>query len=75
MLELLTQLPGSPFATGGKPNQVVVHPNGLVFFTADQTTNTVTRFIVNGNGTLTPNGKAATFPVGNGTNGVGLTHK
>jgi len=72
---LCTQLAGSPFATGGTPNQVVVHPNGLVLFTADQTTNTVTRFLVNGNGTLTPNGNAATFPVGSGTNGMGLTNK
>jgi 6-phosphogluconolactonase (cycloisomerase 2 family) len=72
---VLTQLAGSPFATGGTPNQVVVHPNGLVLFTADQTTNTVTRFTINGNGTLTPNGNAATFPVGSGTNGMGLTNK
>jgi 6-phosphogluconolactonase (cycloisomerase 2 family) len=72
---VLTQLPGSPFATGGEPNQVVVHPDGLVLFTADQTTNTVTRFIVNSNGTLTPNGNAATFPAGSGTNGMGLTNK
>ncbi len=72
---VLTQLAGSPFATGGTPNQVVVHPNGLVLFTADQTTNTVTRFMVNGNGTLTPNGNAATFPVGSGTNGMGVTNK
>lgn len=72
---VLTPLAGSPFATGGTPNQVVVHPNGLVLFTADQTTSTVTRFIVNGNGTLTPNGQAATFPAGSGTNGMGLTNK
>jgi 6-phosphogluconolactonase (cycloisomerase 2 family) len=71
---VLTQLAGSPFSTGGTPNQVVVHPNGLVLFTADQTTNTVTRFTINGNGTLTPNGNAATFPVGSGTNGMGLTN-
>jgi len=72
---VLAQLAGSPFATGGTPNQVVVHPNGLVLFTADQTTSTVTRFILNGNGTLTPNGQAATFPAGSGTNGMGLTNK
>ena len=72
---VLTPLAGSPFATGGTPNQVVVHPNGLVLFTADQTTNTVTRFIVDGNGTLTPNGNAATFSIGSGTNGMGLTNK
>lgn len=70
----LTQLPGSPFATGDDPNQVVVHPNGQVLFTADQTTNTVTRFTVNGNGTLTPNGQAATFPGGSGTNAMGMTN-
>ena len=71
----LTQLPGSPFATGGEPNQVVVHPNGQVLFSADQTTTTVTRFTVNSNGTLTPNGQAATFPAGNGTNSMGMTNK
>ena len=71
---VLTQLAGSPFPTGGTPNQVVVHPNGLVLFTADQTTNTVTRFTVNGDGTLAPNGNAATFPAQSGTNGMGLTN-
>ena len=71
----LTQLAGSPFATGGTPNQAVVHPNGLVLFTADQTGNTVTRFTLNADGTLTRNGNAATFPAGSGTNGMGLTNK
>jgi len=72
---VLTQLAGSPFPTGGTPNQVVVHPDGLVLFTADQTGNSVTRFTVNGDGTLAPNGNAATFPAGSGTNGMGLTNK
>jgi len=71
----LTQLAGSPFATGGEPNQVVVHPDGKVLFTADQTTDTVTRFTLNGDGTLTRNGNAATFAAGNGTNGMGITSK
>jgi 6-phosphogluconolactonase (cycloisomerase 2 family) len=71
----LTQLAGSPFATGGEPNQVVVHPDGTVLFTADQTTNTVTRFILNADGTLTRNGIAATLPANSGTNNLGLTNK
>lgn len=71
----LAQLTGSPSATGGEPNQVVVHPDRQVLFTADQTTDTVTRFIMNGDGTITRNGNAATFPSGSGTNGVGITNK
>jgi 6-phosphogluconolactonase (cycloisomerase 2 family) len=71
----LTQLAGSPFATGGTPNQVVAHPDGQVLFTADQTTSTVTRFTVNADGTLTRNGNAATLPGGSGTNGMGITNK
>lgn len=72
---VLTQLAGSPFATGATPNEVVVHPNGQVLFTANQDGNNVTRFIVNANGTLTPNGNAATFPAQSGTNGLGITNK
>jgi 6-phosphogluconolactonase (cycloisomerase 2 family) len=71
----LAQLAGSPFATGGEPNQVVVHPDRQVLFTADQTTDTVTRFIMNADGTITRNGNAATFPAGSGTNGIGMTNK
>jgi len=71
----LTQLAGSPFATGGEPNTVAVHPDGMVLFTADQTTNTVTRFTLNADGTLTRNGNAATFPANSGTNNMALTNK
>ena len=71
----LTQLAGSPFATGGEPNTVAVHPDGTVLFTADQTTNTVTRFTLNADGTLTRNGNAATFPANSGTNNMALTNK
>lgn len=71
----LAQLAGSPTATGGEPNQVVVHPDRQVLFTADQTTDTVTRFNMNADGTITRNGNAATFPAGSGTNGIGLTNK
>jgi 6-phosphogluconolactonase len=71
----LAQLSGSPFATGGEPNQVVVHPDRQVLFTADQTTDTVTRFTMNADGTITRNGNAATFPAGSGTNGIGITNK
>ena len=71
----LTQLAGSPFATGGEPNTVAVHPDGTVLFTADQTTSTVTRFTLNADGTLTRNGNAATFPANSGTNNMALTNK
>ena len=71
----LTPLAGSPFATGGEPNTVAVHPDGTVLFTADQTTSTVTRFTINADGTLTRNGNAATLPANSGTNNLGLTNK
>src|SRR5262249_54103343 len=61
--------------TGTTPNQVVLHPNGQVAFTADQATNTVTRFAVGANGALAAPGVIAhQFPGGNGTNGMGFTN-
>ena len=62
-------------ATGGEPNQVVVHPDRQALFTADQTGNTVTRFTMNPDGTIVRNGNAATFPSGSGTNGIAITNK
>jgi 6-phosphogluconolactonase (cycloisomerase 2 family) len=63
--------------TGGEPNQAVVHPDKTVLFTADQTTSTVTRFAIAGDGTLSPNPgtTAATLPGGSGTNGIAITNK
>lgn len=69
----LSQLPGSPFGTGGDPNYILVHPNGKVLFTADAVTNEVARFTVNTDGTLTRTANAATFPSGSGTNGIAMT--
>jgi 6-phosphogluconolactonase (cycloisomerase 2 family) len=68
---------GAAVKTGGEPNQAVVHPDKQVLFTADQTTSTITRFTINGDGTLSPNPgtTAATLPGGSGTNGMAITNK
>lgn len=72
----LTELTGSPFATGGDPNYITVHPNGRELFTADAantTGNDVSRFTINADGTLTRTANIATFPNGSGTNGIVTT--
>jgi 6-phosphogluconolactonase (cycloisomerase 2 family) len=62
--------------TGGQPNYIIVHPNWKTLYTADADQNTgnkVSRFTINGDGTLSPAGDAATFPPNSGTNGIGTT--
>ena len=70
---VLTELqPNPPPATGTFPNYIAIHPNGLFLFTADQGPGALSRFAVNGDGTLvTP---ATVIPnTGAGTNAIGTT--
>lgn len=70
---VLTELqPNPPPATGTFPNYIAIHPNGLFLFTADQGPGALSRFAVNGDGTLvTP---ATVIPnTGAGTNTIGTT--
>jgi len=69
---VLTELqPNPPPATGTFPNYIAIHPNGLFLFTADQGPGALSRFPINGDGTLAP---ATVIPnTGAGTNAMGIT--
>jgi len=57
---------------GSEPNYVAVHPNGNFLFTADEIPDQLSRFNVNGDGTLVA--PATVIPnTGAGTNGIGTT--
>jgi 6-phosphogluconolactonase len=70
---VLTELqPNPPPATGTFPNYIAIHPNGLFLFTADQGPGALSRFQVNGDGTLVA--PATVIPnTGAGTNAIGTT--
>ncbi len=50
----LTAVPGSPFTTGGYPEQAAFSPTGGLLAVADESDNTVSVFSVGSNGALTP---------------------
>lgn len=51
----LTQITGSPFATGNNPQGITTDPSGKFLYTANAIDNTVTAFTIDGSlGTLTP---------------------
>lgn len=51
----LTQITGSPFATGNNPQGITTDPSGKFLYTANANDNTVTAFTIDGSlGTLTP---------------------
>ncbi len=68
----LTELQIPPPPTGAFPNYVLVHPNQLFLYTADQGPGALSRFAINADGTLaTP---STVIPnTGTGTNGIGTT--
>jgi 6-phosphogluconolactonase (cycloisomerase 2 family) len=51
----LTQIPGSPFATGNDPQGLATDPSGKFLYMANSNDNTVSAFTIDGSsGTLTP---------------------
>jgi 6-phosphogluconolactonase (cycloisomerase 2 family) len=68
---VLTELQNPPPTTGTFPNYIAIHPNQQFLFTADQGPGALTRFAINGDGTLVTPGTA--IPTGSGTNGIGTT--
>jgi len=49
----LTEVSGSPFATGVGPSGVLVNANGSYVYVINQTDNTISGFVLAANGTLT----------------------
>jgi 6-phosphogluconolactonase len=69
---VLTELQNPPPATGTFPNYIAIHPNGSFLFTADQGPGALSRFAVNGDGTLVSPGTVIPN-TGAGTNAIGTT--
>jgi 6-phosphogluconolactonase len=71
---VLTEVVPNP-QTGADPNYVYIHPNGQVLYTADTGSDQVSKFTINGNGTLVASDKFGIAIVGDGANGIGTTSK
>ena len=71
---VLTELLPNP-QTGADPNYVYIHPNGKILYSTDTAGSQISKFIINGDGTLTASDKFGTAIVGVGPNGIGTTNK
>jgi len=74
---VLTEIQVPNPTTGGDPNFVYIHPNGAVLYTADtrQSSNQISKFTINADGTLTATTPIPSSIVGIGPNGIRSTIK
>ena len=69
----LTAAPQSPYTTGGAPSSVVIAPQNNFVFTANQTTNNISAFRINGDGSLSAVTGAPFTSQGNGPAAIALS--
>ena len=50
----LTEISGSPFATGSYPNSIAIDPTGKFAYVVNKNSNSVTAYSINADGSLTP---------------------
>jgi 6-phosphogluconolactonase len=71
---VLTEVLPNP-QTGADPNYVFIHPNGQVLYSMDTAVSQVSKFTINGDGSLTLPDIIGSAIVGVGPNGIATTNK
>lgn len=71
---VLTEVLPNP-QTGADPNYVFIHPNGQVLYSMDTAVSQVSKFTINGDGSLTAPDIIGSAIVGVGPNGIATTNK
>jgi 6-phosphogluconolactonase (cycloisomerase 2 family) len=71
---VLTEVVPNP-QTGADPNYVFIHPNGQVLYSMDTAVSQVSKFTINGDGSLTAPEIIGSAIVGVGPNGIATTNK
>jgi 6-phosphogluconolactonase (cycloisomerase 2 family) len=71
---VLTEVLPNP-QTGADPNYVFIHPNGQILYSMDTAVSQVSKFTINGDGSLTAPEIIGSAIVGVGPNGIATTNK
>jgi 6-phosphogluconolactonase (cycloisomerase 2 family) len=71
---VLTEVVPNP-QTGADPNYVFIHPNGQILYSMDTAVSQVSKFTINGDGTLTAPEIIGSAIVGVGPNGIATTNR
>jgi 6-phosphogluconolactonase len=71
---VLTEVVPNP-QTGADPNYVFIHPNGQILYSMDTAVSQVSKFTINGDGSLTAPEIIGSAIVGVGPNGIATTNK